>query len=91
MNLEQLYLKFEEGQQLIVVRGLQPGANKQISTNKMSKQLAKNEPCFIFLCDSMKGLHGSAKTRKTKIQKEVQQLTNEFACLRRSAPWTITG
>jgi hypothetical protein len=52
MNLE-LYLKFEEGQQLIIIRGLQLSENKLISANKISNQLSKSKPCFIFQCNSM--------------------------------------
>jgi hypothetical protein len=52
MNLE-LYLKFEEGQQLIIIRGLQLSENKLISANKMSNQLSKSKPYFIFQCNSM--------------------------------------
>eukprot|EP01018_Ginkgo_biloba_P002087 Gb_15568 [translate_table: standard] len=41
MNLGELYMKFEKGQQLIIVKGLKPATNRLISTHKVTKQHAK--------------------------------------------------
>eukprot|EP01018_Ginkgo_biloba_P003122 Gb_13354 [translate_table: standard] len=57
MNLDELYIKLEKGLQLITVRGLKPGANRLISGHKITKQLVKGELCFIFQCNTIKGLH----------------------------------
>jgi len=63
MNLDQLYMKFEKGQQLITVKGPQASANELISANKMSTHLERGELCYIIQCKSMKGLHIKVKMR----------------------------
>lgn len=79
-TMEEIYLKFEEGQQLISVKGLELSANDLITPNKISKQLARNELSFTFLFNSTKGLHSRVRTQKITIVKE-EWLIDEFASI----------